>query len=105
MTVSSNENDKRVFIICFQIQRDICLKCPAKYFFSEVKVKSGLYISRESRKHVLLTFNVCLVLHIVVMISGIHISQEILAINMLTALKPQGCSVILRHPQSIRERL
>ena len=30
----------------------------------------------------------CLGLHIVVMIAGIHISQEIFAIDMLTALKP-----------------
>ena len=31
---------------------------------------------------------VCLGLHIIVMIAGIHISQETFAIDMLTALKP-----------------
>ena len=34
-----------------------------------------------------LAFHVCLGLHIVVMIACIHISQEIFAIVMLTALK------------------
>ena len=38
--------------------------------------------------HVFCAFHVCLGLHIVVMITGIHISQEIFAIDMLTALKP-----------------
>ena len=42
---------------------------------------------------------VCLGLHIVVMIAGIHISQEIFAIDMLTALKPSlehDCKHVLR---------
>ena len=38
--------------------------------------------------HVLLVFHVYLGLHRVVMIACIHISQEIFAIVMLTALKP-----------------
>ena len=33
-------------------------------------------------------FLVCFGLYVVPMIAGIHISQEIFAINMLTALKP-----------------
>ena len=39
-------------------------------------------------EHVYKAFHVCLGLHIVVMIAGIHTSQEIFAINILTALKP-----------------
>ena len=35
-----------------------------------------------------LAFRVCLGLYKVVMIAGIHISQEIFAIDMLTVLKP-----------------
>ena len=33
-------------------------------------------------------FKLCLGIHIVVMMAGIHISQEPFAIDMLTALKP-----------------
>ena len=33
-------------------------------------------------------FHVCFALYVVPMIAGIHISQEIFAIDMLTALKP-----------------
>ena len=39
-------------------------------------------------KHIFKAFHVSLGLHIVVMIAGIHVSQEIFAIDMLTALKP-----------------
>ena len=35
-----------------------------------------------------LGFHLCLGLHIVAMIAGIHSSQEIFAIDMLTGLKP-----------------
>ena len=38
-------------------------------------------------KHVFKAFHVCLGLHIVVMITGIYISQEMFAIDVLTALK------------------
>ena len=45
-------------------------------------------LSRKDRKHMVAnTFFVCFGLHIVVMIAGIHISQEIFAIDVLTALK------------------
>ena len=54
-------------------------------------LKPGLGISCKNRKHMfLLSFCVCLAiaLHIVVMTAGIHILQEIFAIDMLTVLKP-----------------
>ena len=53
-------------------------------------LKPGLHISRKDRKHMFdnMSFHVCLGLDIVVMIAGIHISQEIFAIDMLTDLKP-----------------
>ena len=47
-------------------------------------LKPGLHKSCKDRKHMVAnTFS----LHIVVMITGIHISQEIFAIDVLTALK------------------
>ena len=54
--------------------------------------KPGLHISRKDRKHMpantlFKLFQVCLGLFMVVMIAGIHISQELFAIDMLTALK------------------
>ena len=56
-------------------------------------LKPGLGISCKNGKHMfedtfLLSFCVCLGLHIVVMIAGIHNLQEIFAIDMLTVLKP-----------------
>ena len=60
----------------------------------ELKAKSGLHISRKDRKHMFAnrfqSFHVCFGLHIVVMIAGIHISQDIFAIDM-----SQACSVIV----------
>ena len=49
--------------------------------------------SCKDRKHMFVdtffqTFHVCLGLHVVVMIAGIHVSQELFAIAILTALKP-----------------
>ena len=54
------------------------------------KVKPGLHISCKNRKHMFAnTFlRLRLGLHIVVMIAGIHILQEIFAIDVLRALKP-----------------
>ena len=67
----------------------------------------GLHRSLKDRKHMFanrfLNFHLCLSLHIFVMIAGIHISQEIFAIDMLTALKSslimtrsQECFAIVR---------
>ena len=57
-----------------------------------VRVMPGLLISRKDRNHMvantfLKVLHVCLGLHIIVMIAGFHISQEIYAIDVLTALK------------------
>ena len=57
-------------------------------------LKPGLHMSRNDRKHMFanrffkLSTYVRLGLYIVVMIAGTHTSQEIFAIDMLTALKP-----------------
>ena len=56
-------------------------------------LKPGLRISCQNRKHMFadmfrLSFLRMPCLHIVVMIAGIHILQEIFAIDMLTVLKP-----------------
>ena len=61
-------------------------------FRARLELKSlSPYQSKGSQAHVckqvFKTFHVCLGLHIVVMITGIHISQGIFAIDMLTALK------------------
>ena len=54
-------------------------------------LKPGLHISRKDRKHIVantfLSFSCCCGLHMVAMIAGIDISQEIFAIDVLTALK------------------
>ena len=77
-----------------------------KQHFSHVS-KPGLHISRKDRKHMpantfLKLSSYTLVFSLVVMIIGIHISQELFAIDMLTALKSslehdrsQACSVIV----------
>ena len=56
-------------------------------------LKPRLHISRKDPKHMFVNTlfklsNVCLGLHIVVMIAAIHISQQIFAIDMLPASKP-----------------
>ena len=58
---------------------------------ANICIKPGLHISRKDRKHMVANtffkpFMLCLGLYIVVMISGIHISQEIFAIDVLTTL-------------------
>ena len=59
-----------------------------------IKVKPGLYISRKDRKHMVanmffLSFpGMSPGLHIVVSDCSVHISQEIFANDILTALKP-----------------
>ena len=56
-------------------------------------LKPWLHIIRKDRKHMFMNvqvfqaLHVCLDLNIVVMIASINISQEIFAIDMLTALK------------------
>ena len=58
-----------------------------------ILLKPGLLLSCKDRKHMfantVLSFpRMPLSSHIVVMIAGIHISQEMFAVDMLTALKP-----------------
>ena len=50
-----------------------------------IKVKPGLYINRKDRKHMVAN---SLGLRIVVSDCSVHISQEIFANDILTALKP-----------------
>ena len=55
-------------------------------------VKPGLPITCKDRKHMFASMffklSAYVLVFIVVMIAGIHISQEMFAIDMLTALKP-----------------
>ena len=71
-----------------------------------IKVKPGLYISRKDRKHMVANMFLSFPgmspgLHIVVSDCSVHISQEIFANDILTALKPsfrtrsQACSAIV----------
>ena len=71
-----------------------------------INVKPGLYISRKDRKHmvanIVLSFpSMSPGLHIVVIDCSVHISQEIFANYILTALNPsfrirlQACSAIV----------
>ena len=53
-----------------------------------IKVKPGLHVSCQDRKHIFKAFKVCLSLHIVVSDCSVHISQEIFTNDILTALKP-----------------
>ena len=55
--------------------------------------RPGLHLSIKDRKHmvakhVFQAFHVSLGIHTVIMIPSIHISKEIFAIDVLTALKP-----------------
>ena len=68
-----------------------------------IKVKPGLQISCEARKHVvanmLLSFPCMSWLHIVISDRSVHISQEIFGNDLLTALKPSlghDCKHVLR---------
>ena len=65
-------------------------------------LKPGFSVSCKDRKHMFAnTFLLsCLRIYIVVMIVGIHISQEIFAIDMLTVLKP-----FLEHDRKLVLRL
>ena len=60
--------------------------CDPYNLYGDQASKPGLQISRKYRKH-MSAFQVCLGLLMVVMIAGIHISQELFGIDMLTALK------------------
>ena len=57
---------------------------------NQTSLNAGLLINRENRKHMVAStfFSRMPWLHIIVMIAGIHISQEIFAIDVLTAIKP-----------------
>ena len=64
-------------------------------------MKPGLHISRKDRKHMVANkffkaFQVCLGLHMVVMIAGIHISHEIFANDISTTSSENDCKHVLR---------
>ena len=64
-----------------------------------IKVKPGLQIRCKDRKHIFKAFQVCLDPHIVVSDRSVHISQEIFANDLLTALKPpleHDCKYVLQ---------